>query len=103
MKLSDRINALLPASVSPLEHAKARVVIITSIGIGFAILALVLYWILTNTLEQIETIFVSIELMLLFAGIVVLVKKRYINTGAWIITGLMLFLNLSNIVLWELP
>jgi hypothetical protein len=96
MKLSERIHALLPASVAPLEYAKAKVVTTTSIGVGLAIFALVLYWILTGTLEQIETIFVSIVLILLFAGIVVLVKKGFINTGAWIITGLVLFLNLSN-------
>ncbi len=96
MKLSNRINALLPESASLLERAQAKVVSITSIGIAFAIVALVLYWILTNTLEQIETVFISLGLVLLFAGIVVLVKRGYIKLGAWLITGLMLFLNLSN-------
>lgn len=96
MKLSNRINALLPESASRFERAQAKVVSTTSIALGFAVLALVLYWIVTNTLEQIETIFISIGLALLFAGIVALVKRGYIKSGAWIITGLMLFLNLSN-------
>ena len=96
MKLSDRMNALLPESVSPFERAQAKIVSNTSIVTGSAMLALVLYWIVTNTFEDIETIFVLAILLILLAGIIALVKRGYIKLGAWLLTGLMLLLNLSN-------
>lgn len=96
MKLSNPMNVLLPESVSNMERAQARVISMTSIAIGAALLALVLYWILTSTLEDIETIFIAFGLAFLLAGNVVLVKKGYIRSGAWFVTGLLLLLNLSN-------
>jgi len=96
MKLSDRMNALLPESASAFERAQAKIVSNTSIAIGAAMLALVLYWILTGTFEDIETIFVMTGLLLLLAGIVALVKRGNIQLGAWLLTGLMLLLNISD-------
>ena len=96
MKLSERMNALLPESVSAFERAQARIVSNTSLTIGAAMLALVLYWILTGTFEDIETILVLTGLLVLLAGIVALVKRGNIQLGAWLLTGLILFLNLSD-------
>ncbi len=59
-------------------------------------LALVFYWLFTNTFEDIETIFVMAALLLILAGIVALIKYGYIKLGAWILAGLMIFLNLSD-------
>ena len=96
MKSSNLINALLPESASTFERAQAKIISIMSIVIGSAMLALVLYWLLTNTLEDIETIFILIVLLLVLAGIVALVKRGYIKLGAWLLTGFMLLLNLSD-------
>jgi len=96
MKSSNLINALLPESASTFERAQAKIISIMSIVIGSAMLALVLYWLLTNTLEDIETILILIVLLLVLAGIVALVKRGYIKLGAWLLTGLMLLLNLSD-------
>ena len=96
MKSSNLINALLPESASTFERAQAKIISIMSIVIGSAMLALVLYWLLTNTLEDIETIFILIVLLLVLAGIVALVKRGYIKLGAWLLTGLMMLLNLSD-------
>ena len=96
MKSSNLINALLPESASTFERAQAKIISIMSIVIGSAMLALVLYWLLTNTLEDIETIFILIVLLLVLAGIVAFVKRGYIKFGAWLLTGLMLLLNLSD-------
>ena len=85
----------IPTS-SPLNRAKAKVTIVTALAIGAAMLALVLFWIVTFTLEDIETIFLTLGLILLMAGIIALVKRGHIKLGAWILTGLMIFLNLSN-------
>lgn len=96
MKVSERMNALLPESVSPFERAQAKIVSNTSIVTGSAMLALVLYWIVTNTFEDIETIFVLAILLIILTGIIALVQRGYIKLGAWLLTGLMLLLNLSN-------
>ena len=96
MKSSNLINALLPESASTFERAQAKIISVMSIVIGSAMLTLVLYWLLTNTLEDVETIFILIVLLLVLAGIVALVKRGYIKLGAWLLTGLMLLLNLSD-------
>jgi hypothetical protein len=96
VKPSTLINFLLPESASVLERAQAKIVSLTSIVIGAAMVALVLYWALTRTLEDIETVFITAGLLLILAGIVALVKRGYIKTGAWLLIGLMLLLNLSD-------
>lgn len=85
-----------PLPSSPLERAQAKVTIVTAFAIGAAMLALVLYWIVTSSLEDVETIFLALGLILLLAGIIALVKRGRVKLGAWILTLLMIFLNLSN-------
>lgn len=94
--MTNRTNTPPSQSASVLERTRAKIVSTLSIVIGSAMLALVLYWLLTNTLEDIETIFVMTGLLLILAGIVALVKRGYVKLGAWSITGLMLFLILSD-------
>lgn len=90
------LKQFIPSSASPIERARAKVTVVTALAIGAAMLALVLFWILTSTLEDIETIFLTIVLLLLMAGLIVLVQRGYIRLGAWILTLLMVFLNLAN-------
>ena len=96
MKLAERINSLLPVSVSEFQQAQARIIINTSIAISAAMLALVLYWVVTGTLEDIETIFIVFGLLLVFVGIIALVKYGHLLSGAWILIGVMLLLNLVD-------
>lgn len=102
MKLQNWINTLLPKSASVFERAQAKIISTMSIVIGAAMLALVLYWLLTGTFEDIETIFVMTVLLLILAGIVALVKRGYIKLGAWLLIGLMLLLNLSDMAYYGL-
>lgn len=90
------INKFLPTSASPIERAKAKVTVVTALAIGAAMLALVLFWIVTFTLEDIETIFLTVVLILLMAGVIALVQRGRVQLGAWVLTLLMIFLNLSN-------
>ncbi len=96
MKLAERINSLLPVSVSEFQQAQARIIINTSIAISAAMLVLVLYWVVTGTLEDIETIFIVFGLLLVFVGIIALVKYGHLLSGAWILIGVMLLLNLVD-------
>ena len=90
------LNFLLPTSASPIERARAKVTVVTALAIGAAMLAVVLFWIVTFTLEDIETVILTIVLLLLMAGVIFLVKRGRVQLGAWILTLLMIFLNLSN-------
>ena len=90
------INKLLPSSASPIERARAKVTVVTALAIYAAMLALVWFWIVTFTLEDIETVFLTIVLILMMAGVVFLVKRGRVTLSAWILTLLMIFLNLSN-------
>ena len=96
LKLSERINSLLPVSVTEYQKAQAKTIISTSLAISGAMLALVMYWLITGTFEDIETIFIVLGLLLGFAGIIALVKYGYIRSGAWILIGMMLLLNLAD-------
>lgn len=96
MKPSEWINSLIPGSLHPLERAKARIVVVISFASGGAIIALVLFWALTNTLEDIQTLYVSAGFLFLLAAIIISIKCRYTRLGAWLITTLMALLNLSN-------
>lgn len=96
MKISELINSLLPAFVTELQQAQAKTIINTSAPISAAMLALVAYWLITGTFEDIETIFIVLGLLVAFAGIIALFKYGYIRSGAWILTGLILFLNLAD-------
>lgn len=90
------INKLLPLSASPIERARAKATIVTALAIVAAMTALVLYWILTASLEDIETIFLTVGLIFLMAGIIFLVQRGHLQLGAWILVLLTIFLNLSN-------
>jgi len=95
MKFS--LDSLLPETSSAYKKAQAKVVALVSMSIGGAMLALVLYWVFTSTLEDIETVIIMVVLLTLLAGNVHLVKRGYVTLGAWLLVGLLLLLNLSNI------
>jgi len=90
------INKFLPTAASPIQRARAKVTVVTALAIGAAMLALVLFWVVTFTLEDVETVIITAILILLMAGIIFLVKRGRVALGAWILTLLMIFLNISN-------
>jgi hypothetical protein len=96
MPSNNLINNFIPKSASRIEQLQAGVIVTASFAIGAAMLALVLYWIGTNSFEDIETIIIMLFIMLLLAGCITLVKRGQIQLGAWIVIGLIILLNLSN-------
>ena len=88
----------IPPSAAPLAQARAKVVVATCFALGAAILALLLYWIVFNWLEQIETVFIGLALILILAGIVALVKSGRVPAAAWALTIFILLLNLLNML-----
>ncbi len=94
--MSKFFENFIPASATPLDQARAKVLTATCLAIGGAILAMLLYWIVFSWLEQIETVVVSFILILMLAGIVALVKSGRVRAAAWTLTIFMLLLNLAN-------
>ncbi|MBI3174150.1 MAG: hypothetical protein HYZ25_10540 [Chloroflexi bacterium] len=75
-----------------------RVVNVLSYGILIAMTALICYWIITNSLEDIETIFIAIFLSALMGANIVLSNRGRTRLAAWLVIGLMLILNAANII-----
>jgi hypothetical protein len=86
----------IPASVSPLEQTRAKVLVATCFAIGGAILAMLLYWIIFSWLEQWQTVVIGLVIVLFLAGMVGLVKSGRVRPVAWILTLFLLLLNLAN-------
>ncbi len=83
-------------NVAPLEQTRARVLVATCFATGAAILAMLLYWILFSWLEQWETVMIGLVIILFLAGMLLLVQRGRIRPVAWILTLLLLLLNLAN-------
>ena len=75
-----------------------RVVNVLSYGILIAMTVLIFYWIITNSLEDIETIFIAIFLSALMGANIVLSNRGRTRLAAWLAIGLMLILNTANII-----
>jgi len=75
-----------------------RVVNVLSYGILIAMTVLIFYWIITNSLEDIETIFIAIFLSALMGANIVLSNRGRTRLAAWLVIGLMLILNTANII-----
>lgn len=96
MMLKNFVDSMLPQTSSPTTRARARIIVTTSLFISAAMLALILYWIATRSFEDIETIVAAVILGFILAGVIDLVRRGHINAGAWILTSLMILLNLAN-------
>ena len=75
-----------------------RVVNVLSYGILIAMTVMIFYWIITNSLEDIETIFIAIFLSALMGANIVLSNRGRTRLAAWLVIGLMLVLNAANII-----
>jgi hypothetical protein len=84
--------------VAPLVQARAKVVVAACLAIGAALVALILYWVIFSWLEQIETVFIGLVLVLILAGILALVKRGYVSAAAWTLTIFLAVLNLANML-----
>jgi hypothetical protein len=75
-----------------------RVVKALSYSIIAAMLGIILYWIFTNSFEDIETIFIAVGITLLLGANLWMAQRGKTRLAAWLLIGLLLFLNTANIV-----
>lgn len=94
--MSKFFGQFIPASATPLEQTRAKVLVATCFAMGGAILAMLLYWIVFSWLEHWETVVIGVVMILFFAGMVGLVKSGRVRPVAWILTLFLLLLNLAN-------
>jgi hypothetical protein len=89
MKNKPRSIFPMPKAATPLEQAGIQVVETTAIGIIAAVAGLILFWALTSTLEDIETLYAGAIFCLLLAGIAALAHTGRPRPAAWLLSGLM--------------
>jgi hypothetical protein len=78
--------------------ARARLVSTTSLGVAGAVLFMILYWVFSRSLEDIETVYAGGVLILLLAGIAWLAQRGKERLAAWLLVSL-----LTLIIATDLP
>ncbi|MEZ0396418.1 MAG: hypothetical protein ABWK53_08340 [Anaerolineales bacterium] len=74
---------------------KARLVTLLSISMAAAMLLMILYWAATDSLEDRETIFIALGLILLLGGLTLLARRGRPHLAAGLLTGLLFLLILA--------
>lgn len=94
------LQRFLPPTNSPLERARAKVVASTCLGTITAMLFLVLYWIMTGSLEYFETILITLIFVAILAGMLVLVRRGTVRLAAWSLVVFTSLLNVANMAFY---
>ncbi len=74
----------LPAGLT----ARQRLVMVTSLGVAGAVLFMVLFWVFSRSLEDIETIYAAAVLILILGGIAWLARRGRDKLAAWLLVGM---------------
>ena len=88
----------MPTSSESLSRARARLITITSLGVAGAVLFMVLYWVFSRSLEDIETVYAAGVLILMLGGIAWLARHGKELLAAWLLVAL-----LTLIIATDLP
>lgn len=94
------LQRFLPSSISPLERARAKVVTSTCLGTITAMLFLVLYWIMTGSLEHAETILITLIFIAILTGMLILVKRGSVRLAAWSLVVFTSLINVANMIFY---
>jgi hypothetical protein len=75
-----------------MDRIKARIVTVTAGSIIAAMVLMIVYWVATNSLEQIETVIAAAVVSLLLGGVILLARRGRVRLAAWLLTGFLLVL-----------
>ena len=89
---------LLPATDDVLKRSRAELTIATCLGLSAAIGFILIIWIISRSLEQIETDFAGLVLVVIFGGIGALARSGRATAALWTLIGLLLVLVTLNLV-----
>ncbi|WP_186244439.1 hypothetical protein [Mycobacterium simulans] len=98
MFLENWIESIMPASYSGLDQIRATTVIVTSLAIAASMVLLILYWIITKSLETVKSIYAAIGIILLLIIGIELVIQGHVFVAAWMMVTVMLLLNFASML-----
>lgn len=78
--------------------ARQKLILVSSLGVAGAVLFMVLYWVFSRSLEDIETLYAAAVLILILGGIAWLAQRGRDKLAAWLLVGL-----LTLIIAVDLP
>lgn len=78
--------------------ARRKLVVATCLSVAGAVIFMILFWVLSGSLEDIETVFAGAVLVLILGGIAWLANRGKVRQAAW-----MLIILLSLIISSDLP
>jgi hypothetical protein len=71
---------------------RARLVTVTAGSIIAAMVLMIVYWVATGSLEDIETVIGAVGVSLLLGGMILLARRGRLRLAAWLLTGFLLAL-----------
>lgn len=79
-------------SKEQLVYQHAQLIKLTCFSLTGAIVFFLLYWILSNSLEEVTSIFAGGVLVLILNGIALLAHKKHVKPASWLLIGLLFLL-----------
>ena len=88
-------RSLFPKWDDPVVTGRARLIVVTSLGVMLAAWALVVTWLISGDLEGI-TVVAAVIFSGVMAGLIMLARSGRVNLAAWLLTGLLCVLILAD-------
>ncbi|WP_204806525.1 hypothetical protein [Mycobacterium riyadhense] len=98
MFLENWMESILPASYSDLDQIRAATVVVTAMAVAASMMLLILYWIITKSLETVKSVYAALGIILLLIVDVELVIQGHAVVGAWMLVIVMLLLNFASML-----
>ena len=89
---------LLPNTDNVLTRGRAELTVATCLGLAAAIGFILIFWVVSGSLEQIATVFAGLVLVLIFGGLGALARSGRATAALWALVGLLLALVTLNLV-----
>lgn len=90
---------LAPRANSPVQRVRALLVMLFALGIFLALFALILYWVLTGTLDSLITVFAGLVFGLILLSIARLAQVGNVDLSAWllgVLLSVIIFLDVAE-------
>jgi hypothetical protein len=72
-----------------IQQKRSRMIITTCLGLTGAVAFIILYWIFSGSLEQIETVIAGFVFAAIMGGIALLSRRGQVTLASWLLVGLL--------------
>jgi hypothetical protein len=86
----------MSSPLTPTAH-RIRLILATCLGLAGAVAFIILYWLFSGSLEDIETVFAGGVFLLILVGIAWLARKERVKLAAWLLVSLLVALITADI------